>query len=191
MKNKDLIESIKEDLSKFKEKGNEVVEIDSLITYLTSSFQDQMNDPNSLDISATAEIKKMRDHYSNYQWRKEPDSEMFQSVITMAQNALKSCMLIHAGACVILLAFMGNLVSNSETRAMIPAFADTILWFLVGVLLASISYATTYFTQYFYHHNKEKLGNFLRCLTILFVIIIHGLFFIGGSCAYLAIKGII
>jgi hypothetical protein len=194
MKNKKLIELIKEDLSKFKEEGNEVVEIERLTKYLTL-LQDEMSDTDGLDVEREAEIERIRSHYSShlahYEWQRESSMEMFKSVIASGQNSLKSCMLIHAGACVALLAFIGNLVSSPETRALIPPFADVILWFLGGVLAVSISYGATYLTQLFYSDEKKKLGIFFHVASVVLAIATYILFIIGSFKAYLAMKGMI
>jgi len=194
MKNKKLIELIKEDLTKFQNEGNEVVEIERLTKYLTL-LQDEMNDDDGLDVEKEAEIERIRSHYSShlarYEWEKESSIEMFKSVISSGQNSLKSNMLIHAGACVALLAFVGNLASNSATRSFISPLADAMLWFLGGVLLVSICYGATYLCQVSYHHEKNKIGAFIQVTTSLLVIVCYGLFIMGSYKAYLAIKGMI
>jgi hypothetical protein len=196
MKNKKLIELIKEDLSKFGNEGNEVVEIERLTKYLTL-LQDEMNDDDDdgLDVEKEAEIERIRSHYSShlarYEWEKESSIEMFKSVISSGQNSLKSNMLMHAGACVALLAFVGNLASDSATRSFIPPIADAMLWFLGGVLLVSICYGATYLCQVSYHHEKNKIGVFIQISTSLLVIVCYALFIVGSYKSYLAIKGMI
>lgn len=196
MKNSKLIDLIKRDLLSFKEKGNEVVEIDRMTKYL-SLLQEEIEEKENEgpDVEKEAEIERIKAHYSNHllgnEWRKESSIEMFKSVISSGQNSLRSNMLIHAGACVALLAFIGNLVSSPETREFIPSLASVMLWFLGGVLLVSICYGGTYLTQLSYHHDKEKPGKAIQVATCLLVIVSYALFITGSFKAYLAISGMI
>lgn len=196
MKNSKLIDLVKENLSKFKEKGNEVVEIDRMTKYL-SLLQEEIEEPEkeTPDVTKEAEIERIRSHYSSHlahdEWKKESSMEMFKSVISSGQNSLRSNMLIHAGACVALLAFIGNLVSDPTTREFIPSLAGVMLWFLGGVLLVSICYGGTYLCQLAYHHDKEKIGAPIQITTCILVIVSYVLFIIGSFKAYLSISGMI
>ena len=96
--------------------------------------------------------------------------EGFKQVIALGQSTLKSLMLINGGAAVALLAFLGNLVTRSDPSANIVAFADSMRMFVIGVFLAAVAYATTYFSQLFYAGAKKwqrRTGLVFHVLTTL------------------------
>jgi Kef-type K+ transport system membrane component KefB len=64
-------------------------------------------------------------------------------------------MLVNGGAAVALLAFLGNLATRSGSSANIIAFAGSMHIFVIGVFLAAVAYATTYFSQLFYGGEKK------------------------------------
>ena len=76
--------------------------------------------------------------------------EMFRSVISAGQSALRSAFLMNGGGAVAVLAFIGNLANNDPQR--IPSLAPSLTVFVTGVLLVTVASGATYLSQWFYAH---------------------------------------
>ena len=116
--------------------------------------------------------------------------EGFKQVIALGQSALKSMMLINGGAAAALLAFLGSLIARaSPSAANIIAFAGSMRLFVIGVFLAALAYATTYFSQLFYDGEKkwqQRTGLALHIFTSLIGASSLGAFLWGANAAYRA-----
>ena len=108
-----IIETIKKDVNSAKEQGASDIEIERLIQYLDALSNQVCNAGKSFD--KDAELERIRayhaNHLAHYNWIKEQDIELFKSVITSGQNTLRASMLLHGGAAIALLAFIGHLVT--------------------------------------------------------------------------------
>lgn len=116
--------------------------------------------------------------------------EGFKQVIALGQSTLKSMMLINGGAAVALLAFLGNLLSKENTPAknIIP-FAGSMRMFVLGVFLAAVAYATTYFSQLHYSGDKkwhQQAGLGFHILTSIIGTCSLAAFLYGSNLAYQA-----
>jgi len=205
MSRAETFKSIRRGVIGFQEQGNEVVEVAKLLKYL-DGLEAEMGESEEIVISKEVKLEEIRAKFVNQQleyswkkdfklanhlWEKDSSLEMFKSVIVSGQNSLKACMLMHAGACIALLAFIGNLASSADTRLFIPQLAGVMLWFVIGVLVVSIAYGTTYLTQHCYQHNEEgKWGVRWQVTSIVFAILSY-LLFLGGSLqVYQAMVGL-
>lgn len=113
--------------------------------------------------------------------------EMFRSVITVGQNALRTAFLMNGGATIALLAFLGKLSEEHQDR--IPIFANSLIVFVFGVSLIGLASGFTYFSQMFYASNKPwcyKLGLLLHMFVILLGLSSYGFFVWGSIRAYWA-----
>jgi len=82
-----------------------------------------------------------------------------------------------------MLAYLGN--SHSEMKGEFP-FA--LLMFTLGVLLAAMATAGSYFAQYDYANKKNARGNLFRTVSIG---LIAGTYFVFGLGSYTAYLGFI
>lgn len=115
---------------------------------------------------------------------------MFKSTIAAGQNSMRAAMLMHGGAALALLAFIGNLAVNPETLELVPDFGGILPWFLGGLLLVVIAYGTTYLTQnYFSEDDKEHIGKRWNQVSRALVIISYFTFIVGCWLGYLALLG--
>ena len=201
MSTKRTFETIRKGVADYRDKGNDAVGIEALLKYL-DSLEEELSGNDEIDVSREAEIERIRATFANqqakYQWEKEAslakyhwdkDSslEMFKSVIASGQNSLRACMLMHAGACIAILAFIGNLASSAETRLFIPPLARVMLWFVIGVLVVSVAYGATYWTQHCYKHNEDgKWGVRWHVISTVLATISYLLFFVGSVQGYRA-----
>lgn len=113
--------------------------------------------------------------------------EGFRQVIALGQSTLKSMMLINGGAAVALLAFLGNLVARSSSSENIVEFSGSMFLFVIGVFLAAVAYATTYFSQLFYDGEKDwqrRTGLVFHVVTSLVGAASLGAFLWGAYVAY-------
>ena len=201
MSRAETFKSIRKGVIDFQEQGNEVVEVEKLLKYL-DGLEAEMGESEKIDISKEVKLEELRAKFVNQQleygwkkdfklanhlWEKDSSLEMFKSVIASGQNSLKACMLMHAGACIALLAFIGNLASSADTRLFIPQLAGVMLWFVIGVLVVSIAYGATYWTQHCYQHNEAgKWGVRWQVISSVLAIISYLLFFWGSVQGYQA-----
>lgn len=201
MSRTETFKAIRKGIADYQRQGSEVVEVAELLKYL-DALEAELGESEEIDISKEAKLEELRAkfvnqqleygwkkdlHVAQYLWKKDSSLEMFKSVITSGQNSLKACMLMHAGACIALLAFIGNLASSADTRAFIPQLAGVMLWFVLGVLVVSIAYGATYWTQHCYKHNGGgKWGVRWHVASTALAIFSYLLFFIGSVQGYWA-----
>ncbi len=105
--------------------------------------------------------------------------EMFKSVITTGQAALKSSMIINGGAAAALLAFTGKIWNEGSTVQVTNALTHSILWFCSGLLIASFAAGTTYLSQFSYAKDWDKVGGVVNIFTVLAVLASYVMFGFG------------
>lgn len=113
--------------------------------------------------------------------------EMFRSVITSGQNAIRSSFLLNGCASVALLAFIGHLSSVAPSKVSI--FAGVLMPFVFGVLAMTVTSGFTYLSQWFYDSKSpkaQKLGFNLNVACILLGISSYVFFMWGMYRAYFA-----
>jgi len=113
--------------------------------------------------------------------------EMFKSVITAGQSALKSALLINGGAAVAMLAFVGSVWEESLALCTVIYLLVAMGLFVVGVLLGAIASGLTYLAQRAYAQEREKAGNRLNVAIITCVVVAYALFLLGSFVASIAI----
>ncbi|MBB4126524.1 uncharacterized membrane protein YidH (DUF202 family) [Xanthomonas translucens] len=113
--------------------------------------------------------------------------EGFKQIIALGQSTLKSIMLINGGASVALLAFLGNIVNSPASKTPILPFANSLGAFVIGVFLAALAYALTYFSQLFYDGEqkwKQTTGLGLHVATSVVGAAAMIAFLCGAHAAY-------
>lgn len=114
----------------------------------------------------------------HYKARAKRISDGFHAVITIGQGALKSGALINGGACVALLAFIGNILTKDDS--MISGLSTALFIFGCGLFLAAAASGTTYLAQESYETKKIKKAVYINNVTIIIVILSYLAFLIGG-----------
>jgi hypothetical protein len=117
--------------------------------------------------------------------------EMFRSVVTAGQAALKSSILINGGAAIALFAFMGNAIAHQPSTFPVSELARSAFAFIIGVLFSSIAASGTYLAQWFYSRfvweSKKWLGttgHVINFLTWGMVLLSFVSFFYGAIACY-------
>ena len=164
------------------------IKCDNLIAYL----EEVINSPNE-EIDST----HMEKYKAELQlWIKQNEAvqasnlEMFRTVISAGQNALKTAFLMNGGATVAILAFLGKLSDQHQDK--IAIFSSSLIVFVVGVLVITVASGSTYLSQWFYAGSKswkQQTGFWFNILAIVLGLASYGLFIWGAIRAYKAFIG--
>lgn len=190
MKPQEVIQMIRKAVSDVRDRKEEVVSVDALLNYLDALDRDvttiDESDGKKLEVDLAmfrAEHERNLAHYSAQQ---ESSRQMWDSVFTYGQAALKSAILVNGGAAAGLLAFIGNIWSKGINPLAVEDLTHAILAFALGVLAAAFGTGTTYVTQYGYCCNWKVLARIFHVLTVIVVIGSYVLFFVGSHASYSA-----
>lgn len=177
---RDLIKNLKDG-------GTAAIYCDNLIAYLDEVSKAPAPEPTQAELAKyqadlQLSIEQNRVNHAS-------QLEMFKSVITAGQNAIRSSFLLNGGAAVAILAFIGHLTEVQPAK--VAAFSDVLVPFVLGVLAITVTSGFTYLSQWLYASpslRTQKCGFGLNLLTILLGVTSYG-FFIWGMCvAYSAFR---
>jgi hypothetical protein len=184
MKALDVLKEIREALEPIKEQGQSTFSIEAMENYLKLLDKDVENDTyyKSQDHeSRLAKFKAENDRNIAYENNETAHSvEMFKSVITAGQSALKSSMVINGGAAAALLAFTGKIWETSTSEIVANSLTSSIFIFCLGVLCAALATGTTYLSQLSFGNGWLKLGHRINTFNIVVVLFSYGLFGFGA-----------
>ncbi len=165
-----------------KSKGTAAIYCDNLISYLKEV-------ENSPEVELTlAELERYKADLQNWiesnKYQHERDIEMFRSVITAGQSAIKSSFLLNGGAAIATLAFIGHLVQFNLEK--VAVFSACLLPFTYGVLAVAVTSGLTYLSEWFYASSNQKviewdIGFKLNIACIVLALSSYG-FFVWGMC---------
>lgn len=187
MKAKNVIEEIRQALKQTKEQGHSTVSIDAMENYLMLFDKDVENDTHYDSLNHEAELAKFKaENDRNIAHSNNETSqsiEMFKSVITAGQSALKASMIVNGGAAAALLAFTGKIWETQTSEVVVDSLTSSIYIFCLGVLCAALATGTTYLSQLAFSYDGLKLGHTINSLTIIIVLCSYSSF---GFGAYIA-----
>jgi hypothetical protein len=175
MSTKQFAAQMKAMIEEVKAKGTAAIYCDNLIAYLDEVQKSPEPEPSPV------EIEKYKADLQN--WietnKKNHDGqlEMFRSVITSGQAAIKSAFLLNGGAAVAMLAFIGHLAQFKAEK--VPVFAGCLVPFAYGVLVIALTSGFTYLSQWFYASTRplaRKVGFGLNMLCIILGFSSYGFF---------------
>ena len=130
-------------IAQMKSNGTAAIFCDNLITYLQSVIDSPEIEPTPAAIEKYKAEMQSRNEYNKQVH--EGNLEMFRSVITAGQNAIKSSLLLNGGAAVAMLAFIANVARDKTERA--AYLAPSIEPFAYGALAIVITSGLTYLGQ--------------------------------------------
>ena len=116
---------------------------------------------------------------------------MFRSVIDAGQAAIKSAFLVNGGGAVAMLAYVSRLGDQNPTA--VPTFAESLLWFTIGVFLAAALSGLTYFSQFFYASYRKTprtIGTGFHVLAVISGLASYAAFIKGMDIAYISFAGV-
>jgi hypothetical protein len=119
----------------------------------------------------------------------EENLELFRSIITFGQGAIKTLFLLNAGAVVVLLAFITQVAKDHPAK--VSEFSTSVYPFALGVFLATVVALLAYFCQLLYGFRREKsyqAGVALHVICIIFACLSLGCFMWGLSITHCNLK---
>ncbi|MDZ4056165.1 MAG: hypothetical protein U1D69_04230, partial [Polynucleobacter sp.] len=174
MKASEVLKEIRQVLSKTKEQGHSTVSIEAMENYLTLFDKDIENDTYYMSLNQAAELAKFNaENDRNIAQANNQTAhslEMFRSVITAGQSALKSSMVVNGGAAVALLAFTGKVWETQTSEAVAGSLTSSIFIFCLGVLCAALAAGTTYLSQLAFASDWVKVGHLINFFNIVVVL---------------------
>ena len=192
MTDKDVLNHILNEVIATQKQGFKKIETQRLITYLAtlkkSIEQEKGILPDAFELahySAKCEL-----HKETYKAQCDSQLEMFRSVITSGQNALRAGFLINGGAAVAILAFIAN-GYGKLIKFPWNGIVDSLIWFTGGVLAIGLATAGTYATQRVYHMNNKRVGDWLNAGVFLIGMVSSLCFCAGAYIAYITLKGLV
>lgn len=190
MKPQEVIQMIRKAVNDVRDRKEEVVSVDALLNYLDALDRDiatiDESDGKKLEVDLAVFRAEHERNLAHYSAQQESSRQMWESVFTYGQAALKSAILVNGGAAAGLLAFIGNIWSKGINPLAVENLTHAILAFALGVLAAAIGTGTTYVTQYSYCCEWDVLARTFHVLTVVVVIGSYFLFFIGAHASYSA-----
>ena len=159
-----------------KSKGTAAIYCDNLIAYLNEVQNSPDPEPSPVEIERfKADLQNWVEANKHQQ---DQQLEMFRSVISSGQSAIKASLILNGGAAVALLAFISHLAASRPER--VSVFAPSIVPFAFGALAIVVTAGLTYITQWLYARPKTiKLGFAANIGCILLGIISYGSFVWG------------
>jgi hypothetical protein len=106
--------------------------------------------------------------------------EMFRSVISTAQGAIKSSFLLNGGATIALLAFIGHLAQFKPEKVAI--FSGCLLPFTYGALAVAVTSGFAYLAQWFYAEDGKRqqiTGFVFNILCVVLCLASYACFVVG------------
>lgn len=178
MNAKEFATAVRELIEEQKSKGITAISSDNLIGFLNAVENSHELEPTLIELETyKADLQRSiglqkSEHESNL--------EMFRSVITSGQNAIKSSFLLNGGAAIAMLAFIGHLAEIAPEK--VSNFGCALLPFTLGVLAISVTSGFTYLSQWFYSEEDakfQKLG-FIFNVTCIILALASYIFFVWG-----------
>ncbi len=185
MNAKEFAEEMKQTVAGIKANGIEAIKCENIMAYLDEVLNSPEDEPRPID------VERYRADLQNWieanKYQHENHLELFRSVITAGQNAIKSSFLLNGGAAVALLAFIAHLAEFDPTK--ISAFAACLVYFAIGAFAVAVISGLTYLSQWWYGSDygwARKLGFGCNIACILLGIGSYAIFAWGLLAAHRA-----
>lgn len=183
MNAKEFAAQMKATIEDIKSKGTAAIYCDNIISYLDEVQKSPEREPTSVDVERYK--ADLQNWIEANKYQHESHLEMFRSVITSGQGAIKSSFLLNGGAAVAVLAFVGHLAQFRPDK--VPGFGACLMPFAFGVLAIAVTSGCTYQSQWLYASPlvwARKTGFGLNILCILLGIASYVLFACGLFAMY-------
>jgi hypothetical protein len=183
MNTREFASQLKALIQDIRSKGTAAIYCDNLIAYLNEVQKSPEAEPSAIEIEKyKADLQNAIEANKHTH---ERDLEMFRSVITAGQSAMKSSFLLNGGSAVALLAFIGHLAQFKPTK--VPEFGACLLPFAFGVLAITMTSGFTYLSQWLFASQRpaaRKTGFGFNITSICFGFASYGLFVWGLIATY-------
>jgi hypothetical protein len=166
--------------------ANTGITLHSLETLVEAIASDVAKNPSLEVTSVVVEQAKLNQasDLAGYAARAQAQLELSKSVITTAQAAVKSVLLVNGGSAVALLAFIGHLATSGNRTDVVSKLALPLLIFALGVGAAAVTAACVALTQKSYVGGWKRTGLLFVTLSITVGITALACFFVGSAVAY-------
>lgn len=158
-------------IKKLKSEGSKEIDIDNLIQFMEDSMSKlKFGGRSIVDLEFfRVELQKQLEtvKHSN-----SMSAELFKATVSYGQNALRALFLMHGGASVAMLAFIGHLTTSTPEK--VHLFSASLMIFVTGVLVSVLVTGTSYLSQWFFSGVKpweEKAGYILNWIAIIFGVV--------------------
>jgi hypothetical protein len=98
---------------------------------------------------AAEEAAKLERYKYQFEWHLENT----RALVQLSQGALRAATLVNAGAAVAILAYLG---AKAGQGINISVFANALVWYALGVVLATLATGTAYWSQLLYGNSDQK-----------------------------------
>ena len=169
---------LRDTIQEIKSNGTAAIYCDNLIAYLDDVAKSPTEELSEIDLEKyKADLQLHIEQNKNYH---SSQLEMFRSIVSSGQNAIRSSFLLNGGASVALLAFIGHLAAINPDK--INVFAYPLVLFVIGVLAMTMTSGFTYLSQWLYGSDNLKSQSWGFGFNILCIVlgISSYLFFIWG-----------
>jgi hypothetical protein len=162
------------------------ITLQSIETLIEAIGEDVAKNPRLEVTSLVVEQAKLNQaaDLAGYAARAQSQLELSKSVITTAQNAVKSVLLVNGGSAVALLAFVGHLATSGGQNGAVSRLALPLLSFALGVGAAAVTAACIALTQKSYVGGWKRTGLLFVALSIAVGVASLACFFVGSAMAY-------
>ncbi|MBB4654429.1 hypothetical protein GGR73_000928 [Xanthomonas sp. F14] len=181
MKTEEVLDIIRTAIVNAKDNGVDKVALNDLDKMIQALAEDAAESPEGVSAgeAAMATYKANLDALGNsLRYQHETRLEMLRATVTTSQSALRSSLLINAGAAVALLSFMGGIWGKGSYLNVIPGLSYSLSVFVWGVLAGALAAGATYGSQAGY---GEEFGRF----SVLIGRVFHGVAILAGVTAYI------
>lgn len=157
---KEFASELKAAVLDIKSRGQQFVRCDDIINYANRVIDSAEAEPSVVD---------MEGYRAALQGHNESSLEMFRSVITAGQAAIRSSLILNGGAALALLAFIGHLAQFNASK--VNDFAECMLPFTVGALAIVVVSGFTYLSQWLYASASSIARKAGGCLNICCIVL--------------------
>lgn len=183
MNAKQFAAQMKTDIEDIKSKGTAAIYCDNIIAYLNEVENSPEQELTPVDVERYK--ADLQNWIEANKYQHESNLELFRSVITSGQSAIKSSFLLNGGAAVALLAFIGHLAQFRPEK--VSEFGACLMPFAFGVLASAVTSGSTYLSQWLYASPlawARKAGFAINIICILLAIGSYLLFAYGLFAIY-------
>jgi hypothetical protein len=191
MDGKEILREIREALVDLKASGEQTVSIQNLERYCDVAEAGLTASIEQLKMQHASDLEQYRATYmgqlEGYKAQMTARMEMFRSVIESGREALNAAVLINGGAVVVIVGFLGAMVSRNFAEALVLMLTEALRLFGFGVLSAALAFGGRYVTQAFYGgdaawHKSAGIG--FHALSVVLAVSAYVFFGLGVSQAY-------
>ena len=199
-----IIRELQREVDDLEKKNMEVVKTENFKRYVSYLEEVVTENAKISEHDFQRQMEKYRAEHANgikySEFQHEASMEMFRSVITTGQSALRASMILCGGGALAMLTFIGNALSKfADMNTLIVNLNYTLFLFTWGAMFAAIAAGGTYLCQSAYHNyvdsqfeDKRSLvvGNVLSGVVFCLVIGSYLFFFFGMDNAYQSFKAV-